>query len=99
VVVHHDGDITIKEKEFRRYEVLWEVLTRKRAIKKHVTSDDRRTYKKILQLMNAHLEGYHPGGVICVSQRETVRKIIAPLFARPKSRCVELGLRRAWKKY
>jgi len=57
VVVDQDGDITIKEKEFRGSEGLWELLTRKRVNKEHVTSDDLRTYKKILMLTNAHLEG------------------------------------------
>jgi len=56
VLVDQDGDITIKEKEFRGSEVLWELLIRKRVNLEHVTSDDLRTYKKILQITNAHLE-------------------------------------------
>jgi len=51
------GDITIKEKEFRGSEGLWELLTLKRVNKEHVTSDEMRTYKKILLLTNGHLEG------------------------------------------
>jgi hypothetical protein len=51
------GDITIKEKEFRGSEGLWEILTFKKVNKEHVTSDEMRTYKKILLLTNGHLEG------------------------------------------
>ena len=78
-------------------EGLWELLTRRRVNKEHVTSDDLRTYKKILLLTNAHLDGYQPGGVINVSRGKKFREIIALLFARPKSLCVESGIRRAWK--
>jgi len=60
VLVDQDGDITIKVKEFRVSEGLWELLTRKRGNKEHVTSDDLRTYKKILLMTNTHLEGYRP---------------------------------------
>jgi hypothetical protein len=47
VLVVQDGDITIKEKEFRGSEGLWELLTRKRVNKEHVTSDDLRTQEII----------------------------------------------------
>jgi hypothetical protein len=43
LLVDQDGDITIKVKEFRVSEGLWELLTRKRVNKEHMTSDDRRT--------------------------------------------------------
>jgi len=62
VLVGQDGDITNKEKEFRGSKGLWELLTRKTANKEHVTLNDLRTYKKILLLTNANLEGYQPGG-------------------------------------
>ena len=42
VLVDQDGDITIKGNEFRGPEGLWELLTRKRVNKDHVTSDDLR---------------------------------------------------------
>jgi len=97
VLVDQDGDITIKENEFRGSEGLWELLTRKNANKEHVTSDDLRKYKKILLLTNAHLEGYDPSGAINFGRGNKFREIIAPFFASPKSRGVESGLRRAWK--
>jgi hypothetical protein len=99
VLVDQDGDITIKENEFRGSEGLWDLLTRKNVNKKHVTSDDPTKYKKILLLTNAHLEGYGPAGAINFGRVNKFREIIAPLFARPKCRGVESGLRRAWKKY
>ena len=49
---------------------LWELLTRKKVNNEHVTSDDLRTYKKILLLNNAHLEGYQTGGVIYVRREK-----------------------------
>ena len=45
VLVDQDGDITIKEKEFRGSEGLWELLTRKRVYKENKTSDDLRNYR------------------------------------------------------
>jgi len=64
VVVDTDCDITIKEKEFRGSEGLWDLLTCKRLNKHHITSDDLRTDKKEILMTNAHLEGYKFGGVI-----------------------------------
>jgi hypothetical protein len=54
VVVDTDGDITIKGKELRGSEGLWELVTCKKLNKQHATSDDLRTYKKILLMDNAH---------------------------------------------
>jgi hypothetical protein len=99
MLVDQDGDITIKENEFRGSEGLWELLTHMRMIKQHLTSDDLRKYKKLFLLSNAHLEGYQTGGVIKVSRAKKVREIIAPLFVRPKGRGVKSGLRCAWNKY
>ena len=84
--VDHDCDIKMKEYEYRGCEFLWELSTRKNVNKGHLTSADLRKYKKILLLPNAHLEGYQPGGVIRVGRRKNFREIIAPLFAKPKSR-------------
>jgi len=99
VLVDQDGDITIKENEFRRSEGLWDLLTRKRVNIVHVRSDYLRKYKKIFLLNNAHLEGYQPGGVINVGRGKKFREFIAPLLAMPKGRGAESGLRRAWKNY
>jgi len=97
VLVDQDGNITIKEKVFRCSEELWELLTCKRVNKEHVTSDDLRTYRKILLLSNAHLERYQVEGVINIRQGKKFSEIITP-FRRAKGRGVESGLSRAWKK-
>jgi len=81
MLVDQDGDIMIKENEFRGSKGLWELLTRKNVNKEHVTLDDLRK-QKILLLTNAHLEGYQPGGVINVSRGKKFREIIAPLYGR-----------------
>ena len=85
MLVERDGDITIKEKEFRDSEVLWELLTRKRVNKDYVTSEDLRKYKKILLLTNAHLEGYDPTGAINVGRGKKFREIIARFSRGPKA--------------
>jgi hypothetical protein len=58
VVNDTDVDITIKEKLYRGSKCVWELLTSKYVNKQNATSDDLRTYKKILLITNAHLEGY-----------------------------------------
>ena len=60
VLVDQDGYITIRAKAFRGSVCLWELLIRKRVNKEHVTSDVLITYKRILLMHNAHLEGYQP---------------------------------------
>ena len=79
MLVHQDGAITIKEKEFQMSEGPKGIIDTKRVIKEHVTSDDLRTYKKILLLTNAQLEGYQPGSVINVSRGKKFREIIVPI--------------------
>jgi len=55
------------------------------------------TYKKILLTSNAHGGGYQPRGVTNITGWKSFPKIIAPLFAKPKSMGVESTLRRALK--
>ena len=95
VIVNTDGDITIKGKEIRWSDGLCELLPRKKVNKQHVTSDDLRTYKKILQMANAHLNGYQPGGAINV----TGRRMFGQIIARRKGRGFESTLRCVWRKY
>jgi hypothetical protein len=87
VLVNQDGDITIKENEFRRSEGLWDLLTRKRVNIVHVRSDYLRKYKKIFVLNNAHFEGYQPGGVINVGRGKSSANL-SPRF----SRCPKAGV-------
>ena len=78
-LVDQDGDITIKETEFRGSECCGNVN------KEHVTSDGLRKYKKILLLPNAHLEGYKPGGVINVVCGKKIRESIAQISPSTKA--------------
>ena len=84
MLVDQDGDITIKENEFRGSEGLWELFTRKRVNKEHETSEDLRKYKKILLLTNPQLEGYQPGGFTVSRGKKSAK--LSPRFSRgPKS--------------
>jgi hypothetical protein len=60
-------------------------MTRKNVNKEHVTSDDLRKYKKILLPTKAHLEGYHPAGVIIVSRGKNSAKLSPPFSQGPKA--------------
>jgi len=75
----------------RGSEVVWELLARQRVNKEQVTLHDLKTYKKILLMNNAHLEGYQPGGVINVSGGKKFREIIAPFLRGPKAEVSNLG--------
>ena len=68
VGVDRDGNIHIKEVEFPATKGLWELLTRKRVDKKSITTDDLKQYKAILEMTNAHLEGYEPHANIRISK-------------------------------
>jgi hypothetical protein len=91
VLVDQEGVITIKEKEFRGSASLWELLTRKIMNNKNVTSDDIRTYKKILLMNNTHLEGYQPRGVINVTRGKKLPEIDAHFSRSPKGEVSNRG--------
>ena len=59
---------------------LWELLTRKNVNIDVITKSDLKAFKRILELTNAHLVGYEPGGDIQVSRGIKYAKIIAKLF-------------------
>ena len=54
ILVDTYSDITIQGQEFRGTTGLWDLLTGKNVNRKHITTDDRKKYKKILVLTNAH---------------------------------------------
>ena len=64
VLADPDSDITIKRREFKGTTGLWELLKRKNVDRKKITTEDLKTYKKILEPNNAHLTSYQPGGDI-----------------------------------
>jgi len=78
VFVEPNSNITIKGTEFRGTTGLLELLTRKYVDRKNITTDDLKKYKKIMEVTNAHLTSYQPGGDIQITRGAKYRKIIAP---------------------
>jgi hypothetical protein len=96
VTIDTNSDIYVKRKRFAGTEGLWELLTKKKPNVDIVTSDDYRQYKGILEMTNAHLEGYMPGGNIHISRGFKYKEIISKLFAPTRSRGAESALRKRW---
>jgi len=80
VLVDPNSNITIKGREFSGTTGLWELLTLKNVDRKNITTDDLKKYKKILELTNAHLTSYQPGGDIHITRGAKYRGINAPSF-------------------
>jgi hypothetical protein len=99
ITVGNQGDIDIRGKHFKGTRGLWELLTRKNVDRKLVTPDDLKNYKIILQLTNAHLEGYEPGGNIQITRGSKFSKVISRLFPQSRRRGVEVALQRQWLAY
>ena len=96
LTVDEDSDITIKGKDFRGTQGLWELMTRRNVQWDIITTDDLKAYKKILLLTNGHLTGYEPDGNIHISFGKKFRDVIAKLFS-PQTRQrrgIESALRR-----
>jgi len=58
ILVDTESDITIKDRVFKGWKGLWELLTRKKVNTEDVTKDDLKSYKRILTMTNAHLTQY-----------------------------------------
>jgi len=99
VGVDRDGNIHIKEIEFPATKCPWELLTRRKVDKKLLTSDDLKQYKTILEMTNAHLEGYDPDANIRTSKDLKFRDVISKLFSGTRQSGVEASLRREWVSY
>ena len=99
LTVDSDSDITIKGKHFRGTGGLWEPLTRKNVNYEIITSNELKTYKKILKMTIAHLTGYEPGSNIRTERGAKFQDVIADLFAETKKRGMESALARRWAKY
>jgi len=97
VGVDRDGNIHIKNVEFPATKGLWELLTCKRVDKESVTGADLKQYKTILEMTNAHLQGYKPRANIRTSKGVKYKKIISKLFpGGTRESGVEDALRREW---
>jgi hypothetical protein len=62
------GIITVRGKRFKLTKGLWELLTRKDIDTDTIFPNDMRRYKSILEMTNAHLQVYEPGGDINISR-------------------------------
>jgi len=93
VFIDPEANLTIKRTVFRGTERLWELLTCKNVNTQLVGKEDLKIYKKILVLPNAHLTRYQSGDNINITRGKIFGEVIAPLFAKPKGRCVESALR------
>ena len=96
LTVDSDRDVTIKGNLFRGTQGLWELLTRSNVQRYIITTDDLKSYKKILMLANGHLLGYELDGNIHISVGTKFRDVIAKLFPpqNRKRRGIESAIRR-----
>jgi len=99
VGVDSDGNIHIKNVQFPATKGLSELLTRKRVDKESVTTVDLKQYKTILEMANAHLEGYEPHANIRISKGLKYKEIISTLSSGTRQSGVEAALRREWITY
>ena len=97
VFIDPDANLTIKGTVLRGTESLWDLVTRKNVNTQLIGKQKLKTHKKELILTNANLNRYKAGDYINVTRGKKFREVIAPLFAKPKGRCVESPLRRKWK--
>jgi hypothetical protein len=100
VGVDRDGNIHTNNVEFPATKGLWKLMTRKKVDKNSVTTADIKQYKTILEMTNAHLEGYKPRAKIHTSKGVKYKEIISQLFpSGTRQSGVEAALRREWITY
>ena len=80
--------ISIKERHFKGTRGLWELLSRKNVTRGVVRTEDLKRYNTILQLTNAHLQVYEPGGNVQTSRGPKFRGVISKLFLRAEGLAV-----------
>jgi hypothetical protein len=86
VIINEDSDLIIQGRHFEGTQGLWELLTRNAVDSKVITEGDLKTYKSILELTNAHLEGYAHGGDITIIRGPKFNNVISKLFPYTKRR-------------
>jgi hypothetical protein len=99
VDVDEDSNVYVKKQEFKGTKGLWELLKRKRVNKDVITTEDLKQYKRILELTNAHLEGYEPDANIKVTKGLKFKEVISKLFPETRQQGAEVALRREWVQY
>ena len=97
VIADEKGDITVGGKRFRGTLGEWELFTRICVYSNVITDSDLKAYKRFLELTNAHLVGYEPGGIIQISRGSKYTKVISSLFPqRQPSRGIAAPSRQRW---
>jgi hypothetical protein len=86
VNISEDSDLTIKGRHFEGTRGLWDLLTRNFVDSKVITESDMKTYKSILELTNAHFEGYTPRSDIAIIRGPKFNNVISKLFRHTKRR-------------
>jgi hypothetical protein len=76
ISVDRDGNIHIKDVGLPATKGLWKLLTRTKVDTNSVTRNDLKQYKTILEMTNAHLEGYNPNANIHTSKGNKFRDVI-----------------------
>ena len=94
VLLDSFSNISIGGKQFEVTEDLWKLLTRKNVDYNSIDKNYLNKYKTILEMTNAHLEGYKAGGNIQTSRGIKFRSVIAILFPEAKR-----ALRQHWVTY
>jgi len=84
VTVDSFSNINIRGKQFEGTADLVKLLTRKNVDYNSIDKNDLHKYKTILEMTNAHLEGYKSGGNIQTSRGIKFRNVITELFPEAK---------------
>jgi hypothetical protein len=94
VTVDNMSNITIRVKQSKGKEHLWNLLTRKNIDYDSINKNEIQKYKIILEMTNAHLEGYKAGSNIQTSRGIKFRNGIAKTFPEAK-----VATRQKWATY
>jgi len=88
------SNVTIKEEQLKGTEDLWKLLTRKHVNYDSIDKNDLQRYKTILEMTNAHLDGYKAGSNIETFRGNNFKNVIAKLFPE-----VKFAIRQKWVAY
>ena len=78
------NNITIRGKQLKGTGVLWKPLTLKNINYDSIDKIEFQNYKTILEMINAHLEGYECGSNIQTSSGIKFKNFIAKIFPEAK---------------
>jgi uncharacterized protein YpuA (DUF1002 family) len=91
VTVDSSSNIDIRGKQFEGTTDLWKLLTRKNVDYNSIDKNDLHKYKTILDMTNAHLEGYKAVGNIQTSRGIKFRNVLHNYFPMLKGHCGNSG--------